>query len=203
MAYQVNYIDSRGKKKYCFLSLGRLLRNLQSHVKMFKCEGGCSDLPVETEQDLDEPEMKRKALSWRDTRGYPIVFFDKAGTINARRHVAASRGLSNLWVFASVNMAHNPKEAGTRSCRVDMLTSRPFMIYLSLIKYPEDAICLFPFTPCLSCTIERGCLARVYRYFRDTIPPTGHLTLKGPGSDVEEMTWVTFDHIHEEHTVPR
>ena len=72
MAYQVNYIDSKGKKKYYFLSLGRLLRNLQSHVITFKCEGGCSNLPVKTEQNLDEPDMTQKELLWRDTHGYPL-----------------------------------------------------------------------------------------------------------------------------------
>ena len=196
MAYQVNYIDSRGKKKYIFLSLGRLLRNLQSHVITFRCESGCSDLPIKPEEDLDEPNMTQKALAWRDARGYPMVFFDKAGTINAQRHITALRGLSNLWVFASMNMEHNPKEAGVKSCLVDMLTNHPFMIYLSLVKDSEDALCIFPFPSCLGCMIERGCLARVYRYFRETMPSTGRLTLMGPENNKEEMSWVTLNPVH-------
>ena len=203
MAYQVNYIDSRGAKKYLFLSLGRLIRNLQSHVMTFKCEGGCFDLPVKPMQGSDEPAMTQMALSWRETRGYPIVFFDKASTINAQRHVEAFRRSSNLWVLTSINMEHNPKEAGVRSCDVDMLIQRPLILYLILIEHAEEALRLFPFTPCLSCMIERGCLARVYRYFRETMPSTGYLRLKGPESDTKEMIWVTTNHVEEEVTVPR
>ena len=203
MAYQVNYIDSRGEKKYLFLSIGRLIRNLQSHVMTFKCEDGCFDLPVKPRQGLDEPAMTQMALSWRETRGYPIVFFGKASTINAQRYVAAFRRSSNLWVLTSMNMDHNPKEAGVRSCHVDMLIQRPLIIYLLLIKYPEEALCLFSFTPCLCCTIERGCLARVYRYFRETMPSTGSLRLTGPESDTAEMTWVTINYVYEEATASR
>lgn len=140
MAYQVNYIDSSGEKRYWFLSIGRLLRSLQSHVVTCNCKGGCSDLPVEPEPKSGEPDIKQKALSWRDSHGYPIVFFDKAGTINAQRHVAALRGLSNLRVFGSVDPNYLSRESGVRSynvdidsmelrsCNVEMLTSRPFTI---------------------------------------------------------------------------
>ena len=203
MAYQVNYVDSRGKEKYFFLSIGRLLRNLQSHVMTFKCEGGCSNLPVKSEQDLDGPDMTQKAISWRDTRGYPIVFFDETGTINAQRHVAALRELSNLWVFAFINSKHIPMQAGVRFCRVDMLTNRPFMIYLSLVRHSNSALCFFPFTSCLSCMVEHGCLARVYNHFRETMPSTGQLRLMGPESNIEKMSWETLNSIQEGHTLPR
>ena len=203
MAYQVNYVDSRGKKRYSFLSLGRLLRNLQCHVMTFKCEGGCSDLPVKPEQDLDEPDMAQKAIAWQDTHGYPMIFFDSIGTRNAQRHVAALRGLSNLWVFALTNMERGFKHAGVRFCRVDMLISRPFTIYLYLIRFSEDALCVFPFTYCLNCMIERGCLAKVYDYFRETMPSTGHLRLMGPENNEEEISWMTLHSNYEEHPVPR
>ena len=203
MGYQVNYIDSRGKKNYLFLSLGRLLRNLQSHVKTFNCGGGCSDLPVKPEHNSDESEMTQKALSWRETCERPIVFFDKADTINAQRQIAALAELSSLWILTSINLEQYPRVAGVRSCSVDMLTSRPFMIYLSFVKDSEDALCLFPFTSCLTCMIERGCLARVYDYFRQTMPSTGHIRLMGPESNMEEMSWVTLNPIHEEDTVIR
>ena len=193
MAYQVNYIDSRGKRKYFFLALGRLLRNLQSHVMTFKCEGGCSDLPINPEHNIDGPDTTREVLSWRDTRRYPIVFFGQAATINAQRLVADLRGPSNLWVLTSTDMKHRPKEEGVRTCCADMLISRPFMIYLSLIRYSENVLCLFPFTSCLSCMIERGCLAKVYDCFRETMPPTGYLTLAGPENNMQKMSWVALD----------
>ena len=77
------------------------------------------------------------------------------------------------------------------------------MIYLFLTKYSEDALCLFPFTSCLTCMIERGCLARLYDHYRERMPSKGHLSLIGPEGNIEKMSWVTLNHIHEEHTVPR
>lgn len=203
MAYQVNYIDSRGKKKYFFLALGRLLRNLQSSVISLKCGGGCTDLHTKPQQPSDRPNMTQEGLSWRDSRGYPIVFFDQAATINAQRLVADLRGSSNLWVLTSINKRQFPKEAGVRSCLVNMLTSHPFMIYLSLVKYSEDTLCLFPFTPCLSCVIERGCLVKVYHYFRGTMPSEGYLTLTGPEKAMAEMSWMALNTNNLEGTVPR
>ena len=199
MAYQVNYVDSRGKKKYFFLALGRLIRNLQSHMMTFKCEGGCSDLPIKPEHSLDRPDMTQEVLSWQETRRYPIVFFDQAASINAQRLVADLGRSSNLWVFTSMDRTHHPKEAGIRTCCVDILISRPFMMYLSLMKYSQGALCLFPFTSCLSCMIERGCLAKVYDYFRQTLPPTGSLTLTGPENNMKEMSWVALDPINWKH----
>ena len=205
MAYQVNYIDRAGKKKYFFLSLGRLLRNLQSHVITFRCERGCSDLPVKPEQDFDEPAMRQKALSWKETHGYPIVFFDKAGILNAQRHIAGFRGPSNLLVSTLVIIKDGLKKAGARSYLAEMLilTSRPSMIYSYLVQYPERVLCVFPFTSCLTCMIGRGCLARVYDYFRQRMPSTGHLTLMGPESNVEELSWVTLNPVNEEHAIQR
>lgn len=203
MAYQVNYIDSRGKKKYFFLALGRLLRNLQSKVVMLKCEGGCPDLPIKPQQTSDRPNMAQEVLSWRGSRRYPIVFFDQAANVNAQRLVANLRGSSNLWVLTSINKIQYPKEAGVRSCLVNMLTSHPFMIYLSLVKYSEDTLCLFPFTSCLSCMVERGCLVKAYDYFRETMPSEGYIRLMGPEKAMEEMSWVTLNTDDLEHMVPR
>lgn len=201
MAYQVNYIDRQGEKRYLFLALGRLLRSLQSSVVTLKCEGDCPDLPVKPQKTSDRPTMTQEALLWRGSHRYPIVFFDQAATINAQRLVGGLRESSNLWVFTLINQER--PLAGVRSCSVDMLTSQPFTIYLYLIKYPERTLCLFPFISCLSCMIDQGCLAKVYDYFQGTMPSEGYLRLTGPQKAMGEMSWVTLDTTDLEHTVSR
>ena len=190
MAYQVDYLDGRGKRKYLFMSIGRLLHILQSSVSTFNCEGGCSDLPTKSQENVDESNMSKEISSWRDTRRYPAVLFDKAAIGSAQRAVAKLNPLSNMWVSTSID--RNEHFEGSRHCSVQMLTDRPFMIYVSLMDPDREALCVFPFIPCLSCIVERGSLARVYKHFREKIPSTGCLWLLGPGGTEEEMSWETL-----------
>ena len=200
MAYQVEYIDSEGKRKYLFMSLGRLLRDLQTKVSTIKCEGGCLDLPVKTQRDVDEPIMSKEISSWQDTRRYPVVFFDETATGNAHRLVTDLKRLSNMWFFTSTTCDARP-----RYCQVKMLIDRPFMIYMYLMELRRDSLCIFPFTPCLSCTVERGCLTRLYQHLREIMPSSGFLWLAGPGGTEENLFWETleYNHLRETYTVSR
>lgn len=148
MAYQVNYIDGQGKRKYLFMGLGRLLRNLQSSVSTFKCEGGCSDLPIHSQQNVGRPDMNKEISSWRDSRRYPVVLFDQAGIGNTQRLVADLKHILNLWVFTSIGSsgAHDVQREhfGPRYYPVKMLTDRPFMIYLSLMNPDRNALLCLP-----------------------------------------------------------
>lgn len=189
MAYQVNYLDSRGQRKYLFMSLGRLLHILQSSVSTFNCEGCCSDLPTKPQEDVDGPNLRKEISSWRDTRRYPAALFDKAAVGSAQRVVTNLKSLSNMWVSTSID--RNKYSKGSRYCSVEMLTDRPFMIYVSLMDPDREALCVFPFIPCLSCMVERGSLARVYKFLRETMPSTGILKLVAPGGTEEEIAWET------------
>ena len=197
MVFQVDYIDSERQRKYFFVSPGRLLRNLQSSVSAFKCEGGCSELPIQSQQTIDRPDMNTETSMWRHTRRYPVVLFDQAAIVNAQCLIADLKGLSNLWVFSSVDLRYKDTGeytgVGSKYCPMNMLIGRPFMIYMFLMSPMEDSLCLFPFVPCLSCMTERGCLARVYRKLQDTLPSTGFLKLTGLDGTEEKMTWSTSD----------
>ena len=190
MAYQVNYLDSQGKRSYLFMSLGQLLHILQSSVSTFNCEGGCSDLPTKSQENVDESNMSKEVSSWRDTRRYPAVLFDKAAIGSAKRAVAKLKPLSNMWVSTLIDKY--PRLERFRSCSLKMLIDRPFTIYVSLMDPDRKAFCVFPFTPCLSCMIERGCLTRVYEFFEETMPSPGLLRLAVPGGTEEEMSWETL-----------
>ena len=180
MAYQVDYIDSRRKRKYLLINIGRLLRILQSSISLFRCDGGCPVLPGKFNQNFDLPDMDQIVSSWRETRRYPVVIFDRADTSDAQRLVENLKLLSYPWVFASTDPEFGPLKAGLRYCQVEVLIDRPFLIYLSIMNPGRAPLCLFPFTPCLRCMIERGCLVRMYEHFRETMPSTGSLTLAGP-----------------------
>ena len=190
MAYQVNYLDSQGKRKYLFMSLGRLLRILQNSVSTFNCGGGCSDLPTKSLENVDESNMSKEVSSWRDTRRYPAVLFDEAAIGSAQRAVANLKPLSNMWVSALIDRTERLE--GTRHCSVKMLTDRPFTIYVSLMDPDREALCVFPFTSCLSCMIERGCLTKVWKVFGETMPSTGLLRLAVPGCTEKGMSWETL-----------
>ena len=190
MAYQVNYINGQGERKYLFMSLGQLLGILQFSVSTFKCKAGCSDLPTKFEGNVDAPNTSKEISSWRDAHRYPVVLFDKAAIGNAQRLVADVKSLSNMWVSTSIGKG--ARYAGSTYCFVEMLTDRPFMIYLSLIDPNRETLCVFPFIPCLSCMIERGWLTRDYEYVREIMTSTGFLRLAAPGGIEEEIPWETL-----------
>lgn len=190
MAYQVNYIDGQGERMYLFMSLGRLLHILQRSVSTFKCKAGCSDLPTKFEGNFDAPNTSKEMSSWRDTRRYPVVLFDKAAIGNAQRLVADVKRLSNMWVSTSIGKG--ARRVRSTYCFVEMLTDRPFMIYLSLMDPNREALCVFPFIPCLSCIVERGCLTRIYKHLLEIMPSTGLLRLAAPGGIEEEIPWETL-----------
>ena len=190
MAYQVDYIDSKRKRKYLLINLGRLLRILQSSISLFRCDGGCPVLPGKFNQKFDLPDMDQIVSSWRETRRYPVVIFDRGDTSDAQRLVEDVKLSSNAWVFASTDPDLPQLRAELRYCQVEVLIDRPFLIYLSSMNYRRAPLCLFPFTPCLRCMIERGCLARIYEHFRETMPSTGSLTLAGPGGTEHDLSWV-------------
>ena len=203
LAYQVNYLDGRGKRKYLFMSLGRLLHILQNSVSTFNCEGGCSDLPTKSQGKVDESNMSKEISSWRDTRRYPAVLFDKAAIGSAQRIVANLKSLSNMWVSISIDRSAHSK--GSRYCSVKMLTDRPFMIYVSIMDPNRETLCVFPFIPCLSCMVERGSLARVYEHLREIMPSIGLLRLAAPGGTEVEIPWETLspDSLQETNIVTR
>lgn len=184
MAYQVNYLDAPGKRKYLFMSLGRLLHILQSSVSTFKCEGGCSNLPTKSQENVDALNMSKEISSWRDTRRYPVVLFDKAALGSAQRFVANLKPLSNIWVSTSIA---SPNHAESNESSAEVLIDRPFLIYLSLMDSHRKALCVFPFVPCLSCMIERGCLTRIF------IPSRGFLWLLGSWGPEEKLSWETLN----------
>lgn len=165
MAYQVDYVDGQGQRKYLFLSLDRLLYMLENGARTFKCEGGCSDLPTKSQQNVDGPNMNKAISSSRNTRKYPVVLFGQAAAGNAQCLIADLKRLSNMWVLTSMRSRDRApfwENAGLRNWPVKMLIDRGLVIYLSLIDHTQISLCLFPFTPCLSCMIERGCFTRVH-----------------------------------------
>ena len=186
------------------MSLGRLLRNLQSSVSTFKCEGGCSDLPTKCQRHVKRPGINKNISSWRETRRYPVIFFDQAAIGNAQRLVAdLKKHLSNMCVLTSIQSPWRTNRLGLARdacCPVRMLIDHPFILYLSLMDQTRDSICVFPFTPCLSCIVERGCLTRVYEHLKETMPSTGLLRLAAPGGTVEEMSWETLQPGHSQET---
>lgn len=206
MTYQVIYVDGQGKKKYIFLNLGRLLRNLQRRVSTFKCEGSCLDLPTKPLRSVDGPDVSNEISSWRETRRYPVVLFDQAAIGNAQRFVADLHRLSNQWVSTSIKSlgSYYVQSVGHSHYPVKMLSDRPLMIYLSLMDTTWHPLCVFPFTPCLSCMIERGCLTRIYGRMQPIEPSTGLLRLAAPGHTEEEMLWETLmpNPLQESFTVP-
>lgn len=182
MAYQVNFVDGRGQRKYLFLSVGLLLLNLQSSVDAFKCGGGCLDLPSKNQGNVQGLNMNTKAISsWRNTRRYPVVLFDQAAIGNAQRFIADLNRSSNMWICTSLE-----SYAGL-CCQVEMLIDRPFVVYMALMYSDRITLCVFRFTPCLSCMTERGCLTRVYNIHRELMP--GVIRLVAPGGTEEEMSW--------------
>ena len=55
VAYQVNYTNRQGEKKYLFLSLDDLIYTLERSVRTFKCECDCSNLPTKALRNVDGP----------------------------------------------------------------------------------------------------------------------------------------------------
>ena len=207
MAYQVDYVDAQGKSKFVFMSLGRLIRDLQSRTTMVECEGGCSDLPIRSQQNVNAPDMNKGISDWRDTRRYPIVLFDHAATDNAQSLIADLKRSSNLWVRASmIDISRpGPGDSGRfKNFQAQILADRPFLIYLSLKQKSRYTLCIFRFTPCLSCIVERGCLARIYGQLRESMPLSGALHLMAPGSIEQELVWQTLKpNFRQRFKVPR
>ena len=196
MAYQVDYVDSQGQRKYLFLNLDRLFSIVERRLVTFKCEGGCSDLPTKSQQNDDGPNINKAISSSQITRKHPVVLFDQAAAGNAECLIADLKRLSNMWVLTSMIFRDEKsfqQDSGLINWPVKMLIDRPFVIYLSLMNVTRIFLFLFPFTPCLSCMIERGCLPRVYENFNGKIPSTGLLTLLAPGSTGVEIPWETFN----------
>lgn len=187
MAYQVDYVDNQGRRKYLFMSLGRLLRILQSSVSTLQCEGRCRDLPTNS----------RQSIGRRRNTGYPVPFFDQAAIGNTRHLIADLMHILNLWVFTSIRSSgsHDAQREHFEPSHypVKMLIDRPFMTYLFLMDSSRQALCVFRFTPCLSCLIERGCLTKVYEHLRTMLPCTGLIKLKAPGLSEVEMPWESLD----------
>ena len=173
------------------MNIGRCLRNLQSCISVLKCEGGCPDLPIKSRQIFDAPDMNSIVSSWRDTRRYPVAVFDQADASNAQRFMRTLKLLPNPWVFASTGNEYGPGllERGCDYCPVEMLIDHPLMIYSSLMSSKRKGLCLFRFTSYLSCTIERGCLANLYQYFREEMPSTGSIKLLGPRGVEGNLSW--------------
>ena len=182
-AYQVNYINRQGEKKYLFLSLSVLLPKLQSIVRTFKCKGDCLSLPTKALRDDDGPFDHDRISSWQKTRRHPLALFDQAASHNAQRLIADLQHLQNLWVSTSVLNIWN----GDTCELVDtkMLINRPFMIYLSLMEDKRSHVCVFPLVPCLGCMIEHGNLARLLKRFSTP----GSVRLAAPGRTEAEMRW--------------
>lgn len=189
MAYQVDCDNGRGKRKYLFLSVGRLLYNLQNSVIAFKCEGGCLNLPTKSQRKVKSLDVNEETSLWQDTRRYPLIFFDQAATGDAQRFIASLSHSSNLWIrtcsdAGARDVKHHPRE---------MLIDRPFMIYLSLMDSSYNTLRVFRFVPCLSCIIERGCLAKFYNHRDHNPPSTGSVWLVSPGVAERELLWETLE----------
>ena len=185
MEYQVDYFDGQGRRKYLFMSLGRLLRILQGSVSTFKCEGRCPDLPTNSQQKIDRPDMNKGISSWRNRGKHRAPLFDQAATSNAQRLIADLKRLSDLWVLTSIGSDF--QRAGC--CSIKVLIDRPFIIYLSLMDPSRKNLCVFRFSPCLSCMIERGCLLSLHEHTRGMISyaSTGLLRLVAPKSSEIEI----------------
>lgn len=187
MAYQVNFVDGRGQRKYLFLSVGLLLQNLQSSVDSFNCGGVCEGLPSKNQDHVRGLNMNTKAISsWRNTRRYPGVLFDQAAIGNAQRFIADLNRSSNMWICSWLESWALP-----HSYQVEMLIDRPFVVYMALMYSNRITLCVFRFTPCLSCMTERGCLTRVYQIHRETMQRTGVIHLVAPGGIEREISWET------------
>ena len=198
MAYQVDYVDSQGQRKYLFLNLERLFSLLERNLVTFKCEGDCSDLPTKSQQNVDGPNMNKAISSSQNTRKHPVVLFDQAAAGNAECLIADLKRLSNMWVLTSMSFRDEKsfhQNPGLKNWPVKMLIDRPFVIYLSLMDYTRTSLCLFSFTPCLSCMIEHGFSTRVRALIgkMPSAPSAGLLTLLAPGSTGVEIPWETLN----------
>ena len=193
-AYQVNYINRQGEKKYLFLILSTLLYDLPSIVTKFKCKGDSLKLSTKAPRDYTPcdhelisswlkvsthlPALYDQAACDNDPRLIAQSLYDQAACDNdprliaqrliAQRLIADSQDLQNPWVCTS--MSYTCKD------RTRMLIDRPFMIYLSLMEAGSSNVCIFPLIPCLSCMIERGGLAKISK---DT--SVRFITLAAPG----------------------
>lgn len=203
MAYQVNLVDGLGQRMYFFLSVGLLLLNLQSSVETFtfNCGGVCEGLPSKNQAHVQGLNLNTKAISsWRNTRKYPVVLFDQAAIGNAQRFIADLNRSSNMWICSSLESWALP-----HSYPVEMLIDRPFVVYMALMAFDRNTLCVFRFTPCLSCMTERGCLRRVYERPREEMPISGVVRLVAPGGTEEAMSWEILepDFVQETVTVSR
>lgn len=188
MTYQVNYLDGQGERKYLFMSLGRLLHILQKSVSTLNCAGVCLDLPTKS-SDI-APNLIKEISLGRSTREHPVFIFGEAAKCSAQRFVANLKPSPNMWVSTSIGT--NESYGIDAFSSVQMLFERPFMVYLSLMDRHREALCVFPFIPCLSCIFERGSLRRVYECLRKQMPLTGSLWLSGPGCTNIELSWETL-----------
>ena len=184
-AYQVNYINRQGEKKYMLLSLNALLYQLQILVRTFKCKGNCLELPTKALRDDGRSCNHERMSSWQKLTGrHWLALFDQAASDNAQRLIADSQHFRNLWVSTS--------EGGWRSSSdefVDtkILIERPFMIYLSLMEDKRLHTRVFPLSPCLSCIIGRGVFGSLGPFAHYLT--TGSVRLVGPGRAETEMLW--------------
>lgn len=190
MAYQVNFVDGRGQRKYLFLSVGLLLLSLQGRVDAFKCGGGCLDLPSKNQGNVQRLNMDTKATeaisSRRNTRKFPVVLFDQAATGNAQRFIVDLNRLSNMWIYASVKVKGD--HVFPWCDQVEMLIDRPLVVYMALMNSYRVTLRVFRLTSCLSCMTMRGCL-RASKFLREAMQPTGVVRLVAPGGTEEEMSW--------------
>ena len=191
-AYQVNYINRQGEKKYLFLGLESLLSKLQSMVRKFKCKGDCFKLPTKALRDDDGPCDHEQISSWQKKTGiHRLALFDQAASDHAQRLIVDLQHFQYLWVSTSVQDIWNGHLVGFVD--TTMLVDRPFMIYLSLMDDKRGNICVFPLIPCLSCIIEHVFLERAFDYTRfpkDTrFPKARSVRLVAPGRTEAEMQW--------------
>lgn len=206
MAYQVNFVDGRGQRKYWFLSVGLLLLSLRGRVDAFKCGGGCLDLPSKNQGNVQRLNMNTKATeaisSRRNTRKFPVVLFDQASTGNAQRFIADLNRLSNMWIYASVKVKGD--HVFPWCDQVEMLIDRPLVVYMALMNSYRVTLRVFRLTSCLSCMTMRGCL-RASEFLRGAMQPTGVVRLVAPGGTEEEMSWEILepDFVQETVTVSR
>ena len=188
-AYQVNYINRQGEKKYLFLGLSVLLSKLQSIVRMFKCKGDCLKLSTKILRDHRPRDHERLSPWQKKTRIDSLVLFDQAASDNAQRLIADFQDFQNLWISTSKQDIWNGHMVGLVDTKI--LIDRPFMIYLSLMDDIRGGIiCVFPLIPCLSCIIERRWLARINI---NDLTSRGSIRLVAPGHAEVELHWERWD----------
>ena len=157
-AYQVNYTNGRGEKKYLLLSLSALLSKLQPAIRAFNYEDNYMNLSTKALPDYRPCDHERISSCQKKIHGFPLELIDQAARDNAQRLIADSQNLQNPWVCTS--MLDTWIGNTVVSVETELLIDRPFIIYLSLMEARRLNVCVFPLIPCLSCMIERGWLAK-------------------------------------------